>query len=380
MAIISDICVFLSRSAQRVPLFQDNVERDVSGSASSRQKLKPICATRWVGRYDSIIIFVTLLPAVVSTLEELQQENKQVEVATTAATLLNSVQKCMFLFAALVMQHTSSIILPVSKLLQTIELDIFAVIELIDSVLDILRQNRSNCENVFHNISDQAKNECEKYDAPLLIRRRCKSQIFRYNYPSDDPEHFFREAIFVLYLDHLIVETPDRFFDQKQKCRKIWGLIPKYCGASPNTAQDLERLLEVHQEDIGPRAAVVPEVQRWVNKLKKEDVSTVPSSAIEALGACHADIYPNVYILLTILRTLPVSTAISERSFSTMGRLETYLRSSIGNERMTGLALLSIHKDRQIDREKIIKKLYTLPVRRCICAIATIPFVVTVCL
>jgi len=30
------------------------------------------------------------------------------------------------------------------------ELDIFAVIELIDSVLDILRQNRSNCENVFH--------------------------------------------------------------------------------------------------------------------------------------------------------------------------------------------------------------------------------------
>jgi len=32
---------------------------------------------------------VTLLPAVVSTLEELQQEDKQVEVATKAATLLN---------------------------------------------------------------------------------------------------------------------------------------------------------------------------------------------------------------------------------------------------------------------------------------------------
>jgi len=62
-------------------------------------------------------------------------------------------------------------------------------------VLDILRQTRSNCENVFHKIFDQAKNECEKYDAPLLIPRTCKSQIFRDNYPSDDPEHFFREAI-----------------------------------------------------------------------------------------------------------------------------------------------------------------------------------------
>ena len=37
------------------------------------------------------------------------------------------------------------------------------------------------------------------------------------------------------------------------------------------------------------------------------------------------------------LGTLPVSTATSERSFSTMRRLKTYLRSSIGNERMTAL-------------------------------------------
>jgi len=58
--------------------------------------------------------------------------------------------------------------------------------------------------------------------------------------------------------------------------------------------------------------------------------------------------------LLTILGTLPVSTATSERSFSTMRRLKAYLRSSIGNEQMTGLALLSTHKDRQIDREKIM--------------------------
>jgi len=98
-------------------------------------------------------------------------------VATKATALLNSVQKCTFLIAALLVQHTSGIILPVSKLLQKKELGIFAVIEFIDSVLDILRQNRSNCENVFLKIFDQAKNECEKYDAPLLIPRRCKSQI-----------------------------------------------------------------------------------------------------------------------------------------------------------------------------------------------------------
>ena len=100
---------------------------------------------------------MTLLPAVVSTLEESQQENGGCVPSGgcyQAATLLNSVQKCTFLIAALVMQHTSGIILPVSKPLQKKELDISAVIELIDSVMNILRQNRSNCENVFHKIFD----------------------------------------------------------------------------------------------------------------------------------------------------------------------------------------------------------------------------------
>jgi len=61
----------------------------------------------------------------------------------------------------------------------------------------------------------------------------------------------------------------DRFFDQKQKCPSLWGLTLKYCDALPNTAQELKRLLEIYQEDIGPRAAVVPEVQRWVNNVEE---------------------------------------------------------------------------------------------------------------
>ena len=114
----------------------------------------------------------------------------------------------------------------------------------------------------------------------------------------------------------------DRFFDQKQKCRNLWGLIPKYCDASENTAQDFERLLEIYQEDIGPRAAVVPEVQRWVNKWKKMLALFLRVTSRHSVLAMLT-FFPNVYILLTILGTLPVSTATSEHSFSTMRRLKT---------------------------------------------------------
>jgi len=61
-----------------------------------------------------------------------------------------------------------------------------------------------------------------------------------------------------------------------------------------------------------------------------------------------------IRMLLTVLGILPVSTVTSARSFSTMRRLKTYFRSSIGKERITGLALLFVYKDRQIDRENVM--------------------------
>uniref|UniRef100_A0A6P7FII3 Zinc finger MYM-type protein 1-like n=1 Tax=Diabrotica virgifera virgifera TaxID=50390 RepID=A0A6P7FII3_DIAVI len=68
-------------------------------------------------------------------------------------------------------------------------------------------------------------------------------------------------------------------------------------------------------------------------------------------------------ILLGILAVLPVTTASVERSFSTLKRLKTYLRNSIGEERLTSLALLSIHRDLQMKTEEIICQ-YTRTPRR----------------
>ena len=59
-------------------------------------------------------------------------------------------------------------------------------------------------------------------------------------------------------------------------------------------------------------------------------------------GLVHA--YPNLTILLRILGTLSVSTAGAERSFSKLKLIKTYLRSTMGEERLSGLALISIER------------------------------------
>lgn len=51
---------------------------------------------------------------------------------------------------------------------------------------------------------------------------------------------------------------------------------------------------------------------------------------------------------------MPVTTATAEHSFSAMRRIKTYLRSTMGEERFSSLALLHVHRDKNIDVESIV--------------------------
>ena len=78
------------------------------------------------------------------------------------------------------------------------------------------------------------------------------------------------------------------------------------------------------------------------------------SSVSEALELCEASFYPHVHKLLTILMTLPVSSASAERSFSVVRRLKTWLRTNMSQVRMVGLALLHMHRDINVTTEQVL--------------------------
>lgn len=58
--------------------------------------------------------------------------------------------------------------------------------------------------------------------------------------------------------------------------------------------------------------------------------------------------------LLYSENTMPPTTATAERSFSVMKRVKTYLRSTMGQERLSSLALLHIHSDFDIELKEVI--------------------------
>ena len=69
--------------------------------------------------------------------------------------------------------------------------------------------------------------------------------------------------------------------------------------------------------------------------------------------------FPNIHTILKVLLTIPVSTASAERSFSGLQRLKTYLHSDMSETRLSGLALLHIHHDTDIDIPEIVREFDT---------------------
>ena len=56
--------------------------------------------------------------------------------------------------------------------------------------------------------------------------------------------------------------------------------------------------------------------------------------ALAVLATYEKVIYPNVFRLLQLLATHPVSSASNEESFSTLNRIETHLRNSVGEAKL----------------------------------------------
>ena len=77
--------------------------------------------------------------------------------------------------------------------------------------------------------------------------------------------------------------------------------------------------------------------------LKDKDITTITDVLSEIVPLLEA--FPALVKLLQIALTIVVSTAEHERSFSTFKRTKTYLRSTMSEQRLVDLAVLSIEKE-----------------------------------
>ena len=61
--------------------------------------------------------------------------------------------------------------------------------------------------------------------------------------------------------------------------------------------------------------------------------------------------FPNACIAFRILLTIPITIAFAERSFAKLKLIKSYLRSTMSQDRLSGLSILSIEKEMLVEFE-----------------------------
>ena len=156
----------------------------------------------------------------------------------------------------------------------------------------------------------------------------------------------FFESIYQAFISSTIDKLSPRFSTHQKLAVKISKLMPLH--VKEVEFADMKDTFEFYNEDLLLDNFVLleSEFEIWQNMWRKRDGHDLPCTTGQVLKSTYAqrDFYPNIYRLLTIVATLPVSIATSECSFSVLKLAKTYLRNSMAEERLSALALLDIRR------------------------------------
>jgi hypothetical protein len=273
------------------------------------------------------------------------------ESRARAQGMLAALKSSENIVSLIVAKNALEVLRPITVKLQKQDQDLYQAYNLIDGATERLTEIRANLDNEFKDWFSEAKGLADQLSEELRVRRVTGRQVHRANASSESPEEHFKRNVAIPFLDHLIMELSERFQKDSRVGQAIFALIPKQLLEIESNLQDLKEKLLFWESDLESPSTLLAELKEWVAHWKHEQgsIGNFPANLIECVPHADGDQFPNIRKLFLIGCVLPVGSAEAERSFSAFRRLKTHLRSTMGDERLSGLALMNIHHDMEID-------------------------------
>lgn len=346
-SIVQEIFNYFSASTYRWSILKNHI---------TSLTVKPLSTTRWESRIDAVTPLRFNVGEVYDALFEASKDQKQDAFArNTAKGIAKKLKNFKFLCSLVVWHLILSKINLVSKHLQEISNSLETAMELIDSAKTFLKSMRT--EESLNSAIIDAKELAEILDAnpdferETHIRPRKIKKQFDYE-QQDEPVPSgivsFKVNFYYAVLDVAIASFDERFQQMKSHSDNfsflydIHGIAHLSKIELEKNCLNLQKILthgeecdidgqEIHQELI-ILSQMIPSETTPVNALNYITKNKLINT------------FPNVFVSLRILLTLPISVASGERSFSKLKLIKNYLRSSISQERLCDLATISIEK------------------------------------
>lgn len=311
-----------------------------------RRRLVPniplLCETRWTAKYKSIRIFWENFCDIYTQLELL--EVNQQESQTTRQTshqLRCAAGTTVFLICLKMITKYSSMLEPVTQQLQAVDMDMMEVRNHIELLMKAFRTHRNDAELLFsEDIFPEVKVLAEQLGVDLTVPRRCARQVHRANVEGSIEKYYCR-TIYIPYLDSLIQSLECRFGENNDSYFHIFSLHPK--NIFKTTRDDFKRSVSSINKTYDIEN-LEEEALAWYDVQKNNPLEN--NSVELAKLVQQTTLFPAVRKAILIALTLPATTCTVERSFSTMRRVKTWLRSTMSDKRLSAICMLSVHREK----------------------------------
>lgn len=356
---VNDFGVLCSASGNLKSLFAKiAVSESDCQSTGPVRNIKPLCPTRWLVRVRAISATLDQYALILQTLEEAKSTCSP-EVSVRASGLLTKFQDPTTLLGLNIAQVVLSALESLNRSLQSARMTVAGMLEAARAVKSQLQEMRQ--DGKFNELLIKVERQVKELDLKPLSVPRARQPPARFC-GSSEPFHtksvevHYRIEYFKL-LDVAIQQLDDRLLDCPGLARyceleailvsgqineKVSRLYPELTsdGRSFQTQMDMFHSL--------------PEIARSPTSPNLEVCTSVLRNMTPAMRA----MFPHVESLVRLLLVNPASSATAERSFSSLRRLKTYLRSTCGQQRLNSIALCHVHKDiiDDIDVDEIMKE------------------------
>lgn len=234
--------------------------------------------------------------------------------------------------------------------LQSKTKDIIQAYKMIGDVQNVYSSERDSVENTFNDCIFGKAVQIAEQDVAITMPWIAGRQRHRTNAPGENIKEYYLRNLAIPLLDHISNELDLQFTDASQFAYNLLCLVPAVLCSKKDV--DLSSALDTCNNDLPGPEVLEREMLHWKTKHSLQENS--PDTIATAIKDCDEDIFPNVFTLLKLAATLPVISCESERSAGSMRRLNTYLRASMGESRLTSLALTHVHYDAPVDLDGVV--------------------------